>query len=82
MRQGTTSTLPKRGVHACLTITTDLAHGDRAHCLSSDEKYCDVSVAIRNSQVRTSDCQTGVEAHLSRFTFGDISGRIMSKLDL
>jgi len=23
-----------------------------------------------------------VEAHLSRFTFGDISGRILSKLDL
>jgi len=40
-----------------------------------------VSVTIRNLRIRASDCQTVVKAHLSRFTFGDISGRIMSKLD-
>lgn len=33
-------------------------------------------VVIRNLHVRVSDCQTVVEAHLSRFTFGDISRRI------
>lgn len=38
--------------------------------------------AFRNLRVRASDCQTVVEVHLSRFTFGDISGRILSKLDL
>ena len=36
--------------------------------------------AIRNLHVRGPRCQMVVEAHLSRFTFGDISGRILSKL--
>lgn len=37
---------------------------------------------IRNLRACLSDCQTVVEAYLSRFKIGDISGRIVSKLAL
>ena len=52
----------------------------RARWPLSDCNIDFVSVEIRNSHVRGPGCQTVVEAHLSRFTFGDISGRILSKL--
>lgn len=66
--------------HTCLISDSERLYAGRAYCPSSD---CDESSSVdtRNLQVRASDCQM-VEAHLSRFTFGDISRRIMSKLDL
>jgi hypothetical protein len=51
-------------------------HIGRAHSHSSDTDESFVSVDFRDFHVRTSDCQTVVKAHLSRFTFSDISGRM------
>jgi hypothetical protein len=55
-----------------VTATVPVDFG-RAGWPLSDRNKDFVLVAIRNLHVRGPGCQTVVEAHLSRFTFGDIS---------